>query len=174
MKLVYVPDWLSSYLTETNQPLSNLSSSLMTSIVSKVDVINYYKAQYDFAKFLFNQIDPSMIYKTDPMAIMLHNPAVPEFQLYVKTQSKDTMPFSPEEFACTVEHDPNESVVYIIGSCDTGQSLGKSHTVAQAILSKIFKSGQAHIRVENQFTDKGTVLRENPILAQLYVKSIIS
>ena len=174
MKLVYVPDWLSSYLTETNQPLSNLSSSLLTSIVSKVDVINYYKAQYDFAKFLFNQIDPSMIYKTDPMQVMLHNPAVPEFQLYVKTQSKDIAAINADEFGFTVEHDPSQSVVYIIGSCDTANALGKSHTVAQAILSKIFKSGQAHIRVENQFTDKGTVLRENPILAQLYVKSIIS
>lgn len=184
MKLVYVPDWLSSYLNETNQPLSNLSSSLTVSIVSKTDVINYYKAQYEFAKFLFNGIDSNMIYRVDPMQIMLHNSTLPEVQLYFRTQSKDIVAFntlvtsleSADNFDFDVEHDPNCNVVYIIGRCAETPAWrgGRYSNLAAAIIGNIFKVGQSHLRVENQFTDKGTVLRENPILTQLYVKSIVS
>ena len=185
MKLVYVPDWLSSYLTETNQPLSNLSSiSLSTAIVSKVDVINYYKAQYEFIKLMFSQVDSNFIGKNDPLALMAHQPDLPEIELYIRTQSKDTVDYSyllhglssVDTLDFSIEHDPNHPVVYIIGKhADTPSwKDSKGRSFIGTLLSKLFRASQANLRVETQFTDKATVLRENPVLAQLYVKSIIS
>jgi len=185
MKLVYVPDWLSSYLTVTNQPLSNLSSvTLSTSIVSKTDVINYHRAQYEFIKLLMNQVDTNFIGKIDPRELMLHRSDLPEVDLYIRTQSKDTVDFnalvnglsSVDTFEFTVEHDPTHAVVYIIGSYAETLSWkdNKGRSFAGTLLSKIFKAAQAHLRVETQFTDKASVLRESPVLSQLYVKSILS
>lgn len=186
-KLVYVPDWLRSHLAESNQPVTKLSATdVSASIVSKLDVINYFKAQFEFFKLLALNTDPMNVGKYSPQDVAYHEYVLPEVQLYLRSASKDTVDWSvlsscttdPRQLDFDVEADPDAQIVYIIergvapGHDPSWVTDGK-RSLVNAILCKALQHAHAHIRVEHQYTDKATVLRENPTIAQFYVKSLL-
>ncbi len=181
-QLIFVPDWLDNDLSESGQSVELLKSDLNSAIVSHVDVINYHKAQWQFFKLLLSQSRGD--YSSQCMYSMYQNvfvnqlPDMSEIELFLKQDESEVIVWdmmaagsgTQDRLRFHIKQSECGSVIYIIGeNADQGQKRETVCAEPYAIVCSILKQQHSGIRIEGRSTDKSSVFRESPILAQLYV-----
>lgn len=191
--LIYVPDWMDTYLSEQGMSYGDLAAmNSSSSIVNRLDVINYHVAQVEFAKLLAYDTartglasNVDNIYEEILGAMRLHPSRDIETVVQVNlAKGKKEINYGslvqgatgPDNLAFKYEIDTTGKIVYIIGMCCV-QASGEDCTVSavsQRALKRILEISHGGLRVHTGYVDKSTVLRENPVLATFYVNSLLA
>lgn len=191
--LIYVPDWMDTYLSEQGMSYGDLAAmNSSSSIVNRLDVINYHVAQVEFAKLLAYDTartglasNVDNIYEEILGAMRLHPSRDIETVVQVNlAKGKKEINYGclvqgatgPGNLAFKYEIDTTGKIVYIIGMCCV-QASGEDCTVSevsQRVLKKVLETSHGGLRVFTGHVDKSTVLRENPVLATFYVNSLLA
>lgn len=192
-KIVYVPEWLKNHLDSQSESLDSLDVvDIGSTIVSSADVINYLVAQVEFAKVLVSGIDRSTIpqssgniYETG-YGLMLHSPQK-DGEARLKTSlalqnlaiNYDALGVAAGEFGDkTFNVVPSLSgrVVFIVGSSSVPhEGEGRTiKTISRNILCDVFSACHSRLRVNDGHVDKSSTLRENPVLASIYVSTLLA
>ena len=191
--LIYVPDWMDKYLDEQGMSYGDLAAmNSSSSIVNRLDVINYHVAQVEFAKLLAYDTaraglasNVDNIYEEILGAMRLHPSRDIETVVQVNlAKGKKEINYGclvqgaagPGNLAFKYEVDTTGKIVYIIGMCCV-QASGEDCTVSEVsrqAMKRILEIAHGSLRVQTGYVDKSTVLRENPVLATFYVNSLLA
>lgn len=187
-KLIFVPDWLNAALTDRGEHVSTMSSKVLdASILSKYDIINYYKAQLEFVKYMCNDKFSSMEELSEAYTkLMWHElPPLEELTIYMNEHFASEVDFS--QLVCenqnisdtkyVIRGSDDNKIAYIIGGSVKSNALNALPSmrvnanrvdVMHAVLDKSYNG----FRVITDMSDRSSVFRENYFLTQLYVKSL--
>lgn len=191
--LIYVPDWMDSYLSEQGLSYDHLAAMNSSNpIVNRLDVINYHVAQVEFAKLLAYDTatrglpsNVDNIYEDILGAMKLHPSRDVETSVQVNlAKGKRDINFGclvqgatgPSNLSFKYEASSTGKIVYIIGMCCV-QASGEDCTVSEisrSVMKGVLEAAHGSLRVQSGQVDKSTVLRENPVLATFYVNSLLA
>ena len=180
-KIIFIPDWLNRQLREAGVTYEMFERSPVSLyIVSKTDIINYFMAQVEIHNLVYRNLPLTKETSPYPVDLFVHSYSdYPEVKLAISknwgNEPNLTLLGGETEspvFA-TIQASPNGKCVYLIGQpvlvSDSTKEL-TADTALYGILSSLHKG----LIVKDGHHDKTTVLRENPLLSQLYVKSFFS
>lgn len=185
-KIIFVTGWLRDSLKSQNLDVSDLAVlDPSITIVSKQDVINYYVAQYGLAKLLTANSNDYMPQPL-PLNAFYHTPeGLINVEVGLRINSlgidKDAnamwnvvLPNVPVPMPDHFEYssDTDGKIIYIIAKDSVADAVvHPDSTIATSILWNILRVAHSGVRVQDGFTDKCTVFRENPALSKLYVNN---
>lgn len=188
-KLVFVPEWLNEKFTEAGQSvISGLASKdVDLSILSKYDVVNYFKAQVEFFKYVYSYKINSVIELEYlfPQIMWTKLPRSEDIAIYMNESYLTPIDFSQllcedskiEDACYRVKLSDDNKIAYIIGGNVKYNSLDamppKMITLDRMeIIRDILDKSYSGFRILTEVTDRSSVFRENNFLTQLYVKNI--
>lgn len=192
-KIVYVPEWLKQHLDVQGESLECLDElDIGSAIVSPEDVNNYLVAQVEFAKLLVaTQVSQELperignIYETG-YGLMLHSaPRDPEARLKVSLALQnqainyDALGIAAGGFGdktFQVVNSTSGRVVFVVGSSSVPHE-GETRTIkaiCRNILCDVLSACHSRLRIHDGHVDKSSTLRENPVLASIYVSTLLA
>lgn len=171
-KILFVPNWLREDVYASGQSLCVLEKELSTTILSKVDIINYHLAQIEFFKFItggkdFGE-DVYLMYNslfTHPL------PAMPEIDVHMKRYLVGGSADTDAKIAYIVDKQSEGDSIYIIGT-DASNDIDDVQTNRYNVITEILAVMHNRLRLQNGAVDKSSAFRDLPLLTTLYVECI--
>ena len=192
-KIIYVPEWLYSNLKQQGLTVQDLEKPISSTILSKVDVINYHCSQDEFFKLLHQAAENGQVNWNRRDEVMYHQipDDIPELVMHKATRGNKegnvcwntllSSVDSPSAARFFFEMCQNGDDVIVIG-VNAGSNVEINQRTQElanctgdksaSILWNVLGLSHTCLRLLGS-TDKSTVLRENPYVGQLYVMSIM-
>lgn len=192
-KIIYVPEWLYTHLKEQGLTVHDMEKPISSTILSKVDVINYHRSQDEFFKLLHQAAEDGRVGWSSRDAVMYHqySDELPELAMAKASRGAKgevvcwntllSSVDSPSAARFFFEMCQNGDDVIVIGvSADSNAEILRHSQELEnctgdkptSILWNVLCVSHGCLRLVGS-TDKSTVFRENPYVSQLYVKSIM-
>lgn len=192
-KIIYVPEWLYNHLKEQGLSVQDLEKPISSTILSKVDVINYHRSQDEFFKLLHQAAEDGTVDWARRDEVMYHAiPSdIPELAMVVSARKQNEKSVCWNTLLSSV--DSPSAASFYFEMCQNGDdiiAIGMNNTSNNELTRRsdeLYKCGgdksapilwnvlglcHSCLRAVGG-TDKSAVLRENPYVSQLYVKSIM-